>query len=208
MGQGLLLSARPGNRLLPLPQRYRDCRGKIPLPISEYHSGALPIQKRIRAWYSLWLYSRAANSESMDVTAIPFVATVGIRRMEDGSLTVPFTHATHNHLGTIHASAQFALAETASGDALQRLFPDLIGKVVPVLRDSTLKFKRPAMADLRAAAMISEEAVARFRDQFKNKGRASIAVNIVVSDAQGIVTCIGTFEWFVQSLETGMANQL
>ncbi|MCK4671138.1 MAG: DUF4442 domain-containing protein [Candidatus Aegiribacteria sp.] len=41
-----------------------------------------------------------------------------------------------NHLQTIHASAQFTLAETASGEMLRIELPELVGKVVPIFRDS------------------------------------------------------------------------
>ena len=78
----------------------------------------------------------------MDVTKIPFVEKVGIVQKSDGRLELPFNESVHNHLHTIHASAQFVLAETASGEILQTLFPELVGKVVPVLRDSKIKFKK------------------------------------------------------------------
>ena len=56
----------------------------------------------------------------MDVTAIPFVEKVGIARTEQGGLKLPFSESTKNHLNGIHASAQFTLAETSSGEALFR----------------------------------------------------------------------------------------
>ncbi|MCW8838458.1 MAG: DUF4442 domain-containing protein [Thiovulaceae bacterium] len=65
-----------------------------------------------------------------------------------------------NHIKTIHASAQFALAETQSGIHLQRLFPELEEKVVPVLRDAQMKYKKPA--------------VEKFKTQFEKKGRGSL----------------------------------
>jgi acyl-coenzyme A thioesterase PaaI-like protein len=63
----------------------------------------------------------------MDVTKIPFVEKVGIVRQPDGGLGLPFNESVHNHLQTIHASAQFTLAETASGEVLQVLFPEIVG---------------------------------------------------------------------------------
>ncbi len=72
----------------------------------------------------------------MDVTKTPFVEKVGVIKATNGKLELPFTESTHNHLQTIHASAQFALAETASSEILATSFPELVGKVIPVLRDS------------------------------------------------------------------------
>jgi len=103
----------------------------------------------------------------MNVAEIPFVKKTGIIKTENNELILPFTSDTHNHLKTMHASAQFTLAETASGEFLQTSFPDLAGKVIPVLR----------------------------------KGRASITVNVDIKDTEGTLTCIASYNWFIQKLE-------
>ena len=102
---------------------------------------------------------------------------------------------------TIAASAQFALAETASGEALQEKFPELAGKVIPILRDSPVKFRKPATKAITASPSVSDEAISRFREQFEKKGRSSISVNVELRDAEGVVTCTGVFNWFVQRIE-------
>lgn len=136
----------------------------------------------------------------MDVTKLPFVKKVGIVRAPDGRLILPFDSSIHNHLQTIHASAQFALAETASGNALQTLFPELVGKVMPVLRDSHVKFKRPAQSAISAYAAVENESCTKFTEQLLNKGRASILVHVEIKDNEGVVTCVGEFTWFVQNV--------
>jgi acyl-coenzyme A thioesterase PaaI-like protein len=137
----------------------------------------------------------------MDVTQIPFVEKVGIVRTEQGILKLPFSASTKNHLDGIHASAQFTLAETASGEALQLLFPELVGKVVPVLRESQVKFKRAASTAISAFPTVSEDAISKFRERFERKRRSSIAVAVEMRDSDGAVTSVGTFEWFVQAIE-------
>ena len=137
----------------------------------------------------------------MDVTEIPFVKKAGVIRSTKGVLELPFNQTNLNHLHTIHASAQFTLAETASGEALQTIFPELVGKVVPVLRDSQVKFKKPATKTVSAHPMVSDEAISKFREQFNKKGRSSITVDVEITDSENVVTCIGTFNWFVQSIE-------
>ncbi len=137
----------------------------------------------------------------MDVLDIPFVKRIGINRLSDGTLELSFNHSVHNHIATIHAGAQYALAETASGDMLQRLLPELVGKVVPVLRDSQIKFRKPASQTISAHSSVSEEAVQKFNEQFKRKGRSSIAIEVEIRDAAGVVTSTGKFTWFVQHME-------
>jgi acyl-coenzyme A thioesterase PaaI-like protein len=137
----------------------------------------------------------------MDVTEIPFVEKVGIRRSAKGALELPFNQTIQNHLQTIHASAQFTLAETASGEILQTIFPELVGKVVPVLRNSQIKFKKPATKTISAHPKVSDEAILKFREQFKRKGRSSISVDVKIMNSDNVVTCMSTFNWFVQSIE-------
>ena len=136
----------------------------------------------------------------MDVTKIPFVEKVGIVRSSYGGLKLLFNESIQNHLQTIHASAQFALAETASGEVLQNRFPELIGKVVPVLRDAKVKFKKPAQKTISANPSITDESVIKFKDQFEKKGRASILVNVEIKDQEGVITSVGEFNWFIQGL--------
>lgn len=136
----------------------------------------------------------------MDVTEIPFVAKIGIGRTEGGGLTLPFSRSTQNHLSTIHASAQFALAETASGEFLQILFPELVGKVVPVLRESKIKFKKPTSVAIYSFPAVSDDSAFKFKEQFEKKGRSSISVDVEIRDSEGVVTCAGMFNWFVQSV--------
>lgn len=136
----------------------------------------------------------------MNIVEIPFVKKVGITKTSNNELELAFTKDSHNHLETMHASAQFTLAETASGEFLQTLFPELVGKVIPVLRDATVKFKKPAVKNIIAYPSISDEAREKFDAQFSKKGRASISVDVKIKDIENTVTCITTCNWFVQKI--------
>ena len=136
----------------------------------------------------------------MNVTEIPFVKKAGITRTDDNTLGLTFTEDNYNHLQTIHAGAQYTLAETASGELLQSAFPDLVGKVIPVLREANVKYKQPAVKDIIAYATITDEAREKFSTQFTNKGRGSILVNVDIKDADGTLTCVAGYSWFVQKL--------
>lgn len=134
----------------------------------------------------------------MNVLEIPFVEKIGIKRNADGNLELPYSENVHNHLHTIHASAQFTLAETASGEMLQHLFPELAGVVIPVLRESNIKFKKPATNTIIAYPSVSDETLAKFKEQFIKRGRASISVDVEIRDTKDTVTCVGAYNWFVQ----------
>ena len=61
----------------------------------------------------------------MEITSIPFVKKLGLEQNLDRALQLTFNETVQNHLHTIHAGAIFTLAETASGEALQQIFPEL-----------------------------------------------------------------------------------
>jgi len=137
----------------------------------------------------------------MDVTQIPFVKHIGIERKEECTLKLEPTLIIQNHIQTIHASAQYALAETQSGLYLQTLFPKYVGQVVPLLRGSTVKYKNPAISTLTAYASVDDEVKGKFISFFERKGRGSIAVHIEVRDEKGTITMIGEFNWFIKRTE-------
>ena len=132
----------------------------------------------------------------MQAKDIPFVKLIDIKESEE-ALSLEYKEDSLNHLKTIHAGAQFTLAETQSGLYLQSLFPELEGKVIPLLRDATIKYKKPAERKIVAIADVSQESITKFREQFAKKGRGSIDVNVIVQDSNDVVTAQATFIWFV-----------
>jgi len=48
----------------------------------------------------------------MDTIQIPFAKHIGIEKKEEGTLKLEAMEVVQNHIQTIHASAQFTLAET------------------------------------------------------------------------------------------------
>jgi len=127
---------------------------------------------------------------------IPFIETVGIQK---GMLTN--NESVQNHLGSIHAGAQFTFAEAASGKYLSSLVPELQGKIVPLLRESSIKYKKQAFSTLRSEVTIEEEALKDFLAKFEAKGRASIVAKVTLYDEENDVTCVGSFKWFVQKID-------
>ena len=135
----------------------------------------------------------------MRATDIEFVKLIGIKQSQN-SVSLAFKKNVLNHIESIHASAQFSLAETQSGLHLQELFPQLIGKVIPLLRESKIKYKKPALKSIVAFASCSEENIEKFQEQFMKKGRATLAVNVDVKDEEGVLCASSEFIWFVQKI--------
>jgi len=134
----------------------------------------------------------------MDVTQIPFAKHIGIEKKEEGTLKLEPTEFVQNHIQSIHASAQFTLAETQSGLFLQEAFPELVGKVVGLLRGATVKYKNPATSSIYAMAYLEDDAKEKFMSQLERKGRAVVTVHVEVKDREEVVTMKGDFQWYVQ----------
>lgn len=135
----------------------------------------------------------------MKVTEIPFVKLVGVKQ-DDDTLYLECKEDILNHIKTIHASAQFTLAETESGLYLQQLFPELEGRVVPVLRDAKVKYKKPALKKIVAIASVNDESIEKFKEQFSKKGRGVIEVGVEVKDIDDVCTSVALFSWFIQKI--------
>jgi len=136
----------------------------------------------------------------MDVTQIPFAKHIGIEKKEEGTLKLELIPTVQNHIQTIHTSAQYALAETQTGLFLQREFPELEGKVVAVLRGSSVKYKNPASSTLTAHASLKDESRKKFLTRIHKKSRASITVMVELRDEDDTITMTGEYNWFVQKL--------
>ena len=135
----------------------------------------------------------------MQADSIEFVKLVGIKQSGD-SVSLAYKKDVQNHIESIHASAQFTLAETQSGLHLQTLFPELKGLVVPLLRESSMKYKKPALKDIQAFASVKEEERMKFLEQLSKRSRASIEVFVEVKDSDGVCTAQGTFGWFISKI--------
>lgn len=136
---------------------------------------------------------------NVNVAAIPFNRFLGLRA-DGADLILPADPNYQNHLETVHASAQFALAEAASGQWLLSRFGAEAAANLAVVRHADVKFRRPATGELTARADASPDEAERFLDTLSRRGRAAIEVRVRLLDAEGGVTLEGSFEWFAQRI--------
>ncbi len=115
--------------------------------------------------------------------------------------TLSLSENSKNHIGTIHASAFFLLAENSSGKFLQTQFPELKNKVIPLLRQSNIKYKKTATGTITAFASFSIEDKEKFEKQFSKKSRSTITVNVLLKDESNDTVVESFFTWFVQKKE-------
>ena len=112
-------------------------------------------------------------------------------------LEMPFTPPLHNHLGTMHAAAQFALAEAASAECLQRHFGGEAGPVFAVVRGVEVKYRKPATGDLLAFAAPDENTRAHLVAELAERGRFGAVILVDLKDRAGTLTLHARFDWFI-----------
>jgi acyl-coenzyme A thioesterase PaaI-like protein len=140
----------------------------------------------------------------MDVSDLPFNKHLGLRvSPSDGEPTVILQPCAHhlNHVGTVHATVIFGIAEAASGHCLQARFPSLADSYVAVLRSSSAKYRRPASPDgeIHARGTLSEELAVKLYERLTSRGRASVDIEVSVTQ-NGTELFTGTFGWFAAAI--------
>jgi hypothetical protein len=131
------------------------------------------------------------------VTELPFNKFVGIQPAENPQmLRLPSGDQYLNHLGTVHASAQLALAEASSGEFLLRNL-GLGEGLIPVVRRLEAKFRKPANGALVSTVTTPPEALDQLRAELAAKGRALFSIAVDLRDESGAHTLSANVEWFM-----------
>lgn len=136
------------------------------------------------------------------VERVPFNMSLGLRisRMGEGhaQATLPFRPEIGNHVGTLHAAAQYGLMEAASGAALLGAIPDYLERATPLGLGAEIIYKAPADGDCRADATVRTEDIARARAELAERARTRIDVAVTLIDAAGTTATEATIRWYVR----------
>ncbi|MFZ5988509.1 MAG: YiiD C-terminal domain-containing protein [Bacillota bacterium] len=137
----------------------------------------------------------------MDITKIPFNEFMKIRKTDKEGCIFEINDEPQylNHLGTVHASTQFALAEATSGQYMLEVFKEHRGrKILPVVRAVETKYKKPAKGRIFSSAHMSHEEIEKVNESLRTKGRAILEVVVKIHDYDDEVTMVSKFTWYVQ----------
>jgi acyl-coenzyme A thioesterase PaaI-like protein len=128
---------------------------------------------------------------------IPYLAPHGLQAAlaADGSVTVhqPFRPALANYVGIVHAGAIYTLAETAAGIVANELVSDLGGFIL--LSGASVRYTRRVEGDADATGRVDPAQAAAARARFESEGRAEIAVEVIVTAADGETAFAGSFDY-------------
>ncbi len=138
------------------------------------------------------------------VTTLPFNRHIGIQKSStgEGLLELPSGEHFLNHIGTVHAGAQLALAEACSGEFLLNALAKET-EILPVVRRVEAKFKKPANGRVTAKINASLTVIDQSLADLAAKGRCLLTVHVDVYDEYGQHSLSSSFEWFVAKTANG-----
>lgn len=122
---------------------------------------------------------------------IPFVGRTGleIEVLEKGytKMRMPFAPNV-NHVGTMYAGALFTLAEFPGGAIFISSFDT--SRFYPIVRDMSIRFRRPVTTDVWVEVRVSEEFVQKVQAEAEANGKADYEWESEIKDANGVVVAI------------------
>ena len=136
----------------------------------------------------------------MNIEDIAFNRLIGLRREPAGgefAVSLPADARYHNHLGIVHAAAQLAVAEAASGDWMLRNFGDHADEFIAVVRRMETKFKHPARGKIFGKAVGGAAVRAQLAADMATKRAWFFSLGVEVFDETGAHTLTGSVEWFL-----------
>lgn len=137
----------------------------------------------------------------MDIASLPFSQLIGLQISEasaEAQASLPAGPQYGNHLGTVHAAALLAVAESASGEYLLRhLGGGSSAGFIPVVRKLEARFRKPAQGAVTARCPVTEQDLAEWSEELVRRGRLVALLPVEVSDEHGTLALTASIEWFI-----------
>ena len=144
------------------------------------------------------------QSDLMDVAQLPFNQFTGIQHCKsraNGIFELQADGKYHNHLGTVHASALYALAEASSGQFLADQGSLNENAVLPVLRRADIKYRKAATGAIYSTVDHEDDVWERFFEALEKRRRAMVKLQVNLMDEADEQVAVAQFEWFVAMQE-------
>ncbi|WP_174189260.1 PaaI family thioesterase [Nocardia barduliensis] len=119
---------------------------------------------------------------------IPIAHKMGVQAVEVrrgfAATSVP-VEGNGNHFGVMYAGVLFTVAEILGGAIAVATFDN--SAFYPLVKDLRIFFRKPAKADVRAEATLSEDEIARVTAEAEANGKSDFTLRAVVTDTDGVV---------------------
>ena len=137
---------------------------------------------------------------------VPFNRVLGIEvtvvEAERVEVILPASPHRLNHVGTVHAVAQFGLGEATAGTLVISSFPEVQEKrAVPLAASATIRYRRPASGDLRGIAMLPVATRIELRKELEESGKTRFTMPVQIFDLQGTLTTELEIAWVLRLVQ-------
>ncbi len=95
-----------------------------------------------------------------------------------------------NHIGTVHAVAMIMIAESATGALVGLNVP---ANAIPVIKRMEVDYRKRAVGDMRAEAMLTQEQIAMMQTQ--ERGEVDVAVTITDGESKEPIFVRAIWAW-------------
>lgn len=102
-----------------------------------------------------------------------------------------------NHIKSFHAGAIFSLAEATSAQFLINNFKEFEKNVIPLLRATNTKYKKPCLTNIYAKAFLVNDSKEDIISMIIDKKRALVNIKVEIIDDADTIIFTGIFEWFL-----------
>lgn len=135
----------------------------------------------------------------MKVLEVPYNRFIGIKNADKEKYYLKLEDKPEykNHLGTVHASAMFSLAEATSGKYLLKQFSGLELDIIPVVRKAEVKYSKPAQESVYSSASFLSQTINEIKEELKIKKRVIIKVKVEIFNEENEKLMASLFDWFV-----------
>ena len=93
-----------------------------------------------------------------------------------------------NHVGIMYAGALYSIAELPGGTIYLTSFDTK--RFYPIVKDMSIRFRRPATTDVTVEVTLSEEEIARIESTTEEVGKCDFEWDVEIKDANGEVVAI------------------
>ena len=129
---------------------------------------------------------------------IPIISQMGaeILELREAGIKVKMPLAPNiNHVGMMYAGSLFTLAEFPAGVVFMKRLDTT--KVVPVVAEVSIRYRRPALTDIYADFQFEDEIFARLQAEALEKGKASFNHTQELTDESGEVVAISEARYVI-----------
>jgi len=131
---------------------------------------------------------------------VAFLENMGLKFLEARpgyvKLKAPLA-GNENHIGIMYAGALFTLAEVPGGVLFNTSFDT--ARFYPIVKEMSIRFRRPAMTDISIEMTMSREEVERIQAEAVAKGKADFVLDGELKDESGEVVAVSRGVYQIRS---------